>query len=198
MKSESVHNNHTLESRLLNGDHHAFREIFERHWKEVYHYARRRIDSDEDSKELVQNLFLELWEKRDRFEIRNIESYLKVCVRNKCIDYIRSKAHQKQYFEHFKMFGERISNSTQESMEYLELSAQIDEALRTLPEKSRMIFRMSKMEGYSVNEISDKVNLSNKAVEYHLTKAMKAVKFSLKDFAVLRNLLSLTFWTSLW
>lgn len=181
VKLQSLDADILLTDRLRRGDHEAFREVFENHWLGLYDFARRIIKSDEDTKEIVQSVFLELWEKRDRFEIENLGYYLKACIRNKCIDYIRTQHTRNKYFEHFKAFCETASNTTEEQVAHQDLAEQIDETLRAMPEKSQLIFRLNKLEGFTIHEISQKVNLSTKAVEYHLTKANKALKLSLKS-----------------
>lgn len=173
-----------LSSRLRSGDRYAFQIIFEENWLDLYTYAFRKIRSKEEAEELVQSVFLELWEKRERFEIVTIKHFLKVCCRNKCIDFIRKKILEGKYEAHHKAYWSLVDNSTEHDIIVHDLSDQIEGGLRTLPEKSQLIFRLSKMEGFTVKEISKQVNLSDKAVEYHLAKALRTLKIYLKDFVL--------------
>ncbi len=174
-----------LVEQFIKGDHAAFSKIFDDHWKGLYQYAIKKINSKEDAEEIIQSLFLELWEKKERLRITDLEGFLRVCVRNKCVDYIRRKAMQGRYVEYVESYNDYLLEKGDDSIAYYDISDQILKGLDQLPEKSQLVFKLSRLEGLSVKEVAQKIQLSEKAVEYHLTKALRTMKVCLRDFVLL-------------
>ncbi len=167
---------------LKNGDHDAYKAVFDLYWDPLFSYALRKIKSSEDAKEIVQSLFLQLWEGRERIDDVNLDHFLKVCIRNKCVDFIRRQLLQGRYTEHCRNYTAIAAWETQNAISVNEIARQVEFGLKYLPEKSQQVFRLSRFEGYSTREIADEIQLSEKSVQYHLTKAMKVMKVCLKDF----------------
>lgn len=184
MKTPATKEDQLILESLRIGDQKAFSVLFEEHWFELYEIAYRKMQNHEDAQEVVQNLFVEIWEKREKLFISNPQNYLRVSLRNKCIDLIRSRVIQDRYVDHCKLFQQSLCQ-TQDEIVFNELSERVDKSVGTLPEKSRNIFALSRYEGLSTKEISRKIKLSEKAVEYHLTKALKILKAHLKEFLIL-------------
>jgi RNA polymerase sigma-70 factor (family 1) len=183
MTSPTRHNEAILLEKLKIGDTVAYRIIFETWWYELYKYTVKKIRSKEDAQEIVQNLFLELWEEREKLVNINLSHFLKVCVRNKCVDYIRKKVVEGKYTHHCKLYAE-IADAEMQSIYLEDITSQVDIGLNHLPVKSQLVFRLSRFEGYSNKEIADKIHLSEKTVEYHLTKALKVMRVRLKDYVL--------------
>jgi RNA polymerase sigma-70 factor (family 1) len=174
-----------LVQNLRLGDSRAFAMVFETYWLELFHFAEKKIRCREDAEELVQAVFLDLWEKRERLVNVNLHNFLVVCLRNKCVDYLRQKMQEGKYADYCKSFADTTSLSTQEIVYWHDLSDSIADGLTGLPEKSQLVFKLNRFEGLSVKETAEKLNLSEKAVEYHITKALKVMKVRLKDFVLL-------------
>jgi RNA polymerase sigma-70 factor (family 1) len=179
-----------LVEALRRGDTSAFAELFDRYWFDLYEYASKKINEPDEAEELVQNVFLDLWEKRERLVIGNVFYFLKVCLRNKCVDYLRGKILEGKYAGYCKLFSEADSNVTDNEVMLNDLSECVEAGLRELPEKSQLVFKLNKFEGFSIKEVASRVNLSEKGVEYHLTKAMKTMRRCLKDFVLLLIVMS--------
>lgn len=184
MKTPATKEDQLILESLRIGDQKAFSLLFEEHWFELYEIAYRKMQNHEDAQEVVQNLFVEIWEKRDKLFIANPQNYLRVSLRNKCIDLIRFRIIQDRYVDHCKSFQQSLCQ-TQDEIAFNELSERVDKSIGNLPEKSRNIFALSRYEGLSTREIAKKIKLSEKAVEYHLTKAIKILKAHLKEFMIL-------------
>jgi RNA polymerase sigma-70 factor (family 1) len=183
MTYTAPHNESILLERLKKGDHDAYRMIFDAWWCELYKYTVKKIRSKEDAQEIVQNLFLELWEERENLVNINLSHFLKVCTRNKCVDYIRKKVVEGKYTHHCHLYSE-ITEDEMQSVYLDDISSQVDMGLNYLPLKSQLVFRLSRFEGYSNKEIADKIQLTEKSVEYHLTKALKVLRVRLKDYVL--------------
>lgn len=170
--------------RLLQAsDEYAFRELYHRYWKKLFTTACYKLKSKEAAEEIVQNIFVSLWEKRATFQIENLENYLYIAVKYKVINYVSSlmvrEAGQKQ------LAGNTTDESTEATIMINDLHAAIQQALTQLPAKTRAVFTMSRFDKYSVREIARHMNLTEKAVEYHITQSLKLLRVSLKDYMVI-------------
>lgn len=166
------------------GDKLAFREIFNRYWDLLYRNACRILRSHEEAEEIVQDLFASLWNRREALQIINLSHYLKSAVRKRVVDSLRSKMVHEKYWEYYKRFMPEHSSATEETISFNELDLEIRRAITRLPEKSQLVFRLNRLEGRSVSEIASFLNLSERAIEYHLTKSLKELRHHLKDFIV--------------
>ncbi|MBT1704618.1 RNA polymerase sigma factor [Chryseosolibacter indicus] len=169
----------------------AFAELFNRHWENVYNMIYSRIKDVAVTEEMTQEIFMKLWDKRSDLSIDNFSAYLYSCVKYKCINYIESKITQKKHWEHYKTFLPRHDESTSKAIAFNELNEALEKGLATIPKQSKLIFKLNKLEGWSVKEIAEKMNLSEKAIQYHLTKSAKELRLYLKDFV---SILILLFW----
>ena len=172
-------------TKLLKADDEtAFKEIYNRHWKLLFNAAYYRLNSKETAKELVQNLFLHVWEKRNSLSITNLQYYLQTAIKNRVINHIETMLVQKKYQQHFRETFSNQSSETEATVQYNELYHAFEKALQQLPQKTRDVFKMSRFEHLSVKEIALRLNISEKAVEYHITSSLKILRVNLKDFMV--------------
>jgi RNA polymerase sigma-70 factor (ECF subfamily) len=167
----------------------AFKEIYLRYWQGLYFSALNKINNREVAEDIVQTVFTDLWAKRERHSIQNISAYLNTAVKYQVINYIKSALSKKS---HLSVVAEK--QRTEESSADLtllvqELTMAIDKAIGQLPEKTQTIFRLSRFERHSNKDISQIMDLSEKAVEYHITQSLKTLRFYLKDFMLVDRLL---------
>ncbi len=167
---------------LHEGKMSAFEEIYLRYWYKLYCIAYNQTGVQEEAKELVQEVFLSLWRRRADVEILNLDLYLTLAIKNQVYDYIKSQISYRKYQEYLIFQEIRQHNSTDEIVNFLELANAIEKALSRLPEKSAEVFRRSRFENQSVKEIARELNLSEKAVEYHITKSLKFLRNNLSMF----------------
>lgn len=169
---------------LPSDDQGAFAEIYERYWYRVFALAYRKLKSREVAEELVQDLFETLWAKRTQQAIEQLEQYLFSAINYRIVSYVRSRKIREGYAEYCLMHQEEATQETEEVLAEADLSITLLKGLSQLPEKSREVFRLSRFEHYSVQEISLRLNVTPKAVEYHLTKSIKLLRGYLRDFLV--------------
>lgn len=165
--------------RVEDGD--ALREIYRRYWKIAFNACYFRTGSEDVAKDLVQNLFLNLWEKRDTNSIQHLESYIVKSVKNRVINYVAAQVVRQN---HLRVAADK--NNAQEcgadnAALYGELASSIDKAINLLPDKTREVFRLSRLEHQSNNQIATRLNLTEKAVEYHITKSIKILRVHLRE-----------------
>ena len=167
----------------------AFKEIYQRYWKGLYFSALHKINNSEIAEDIVQNVFTDLWEKREKHSIQNISAYLETAVKYQVINYIKSAISKKA---HLSIVGEKQKaeeNNTDLFLLVQELNTAIDKAISQLPQKTQTIFRLSRFEQHSNKEISHIMDLSEKAVEYHISQSLKSLRFYLRDFMLVDLLL---------
>ena len=177
---------------LKTGDEKAFQEIYKRYWQQLYKTAYNKLHLHEIAEETVQNIFVKLWEKRTVSTIQHLENYLRTAVKYQVINYYKSLLAKEKYLQIIK--NEYLSTSNISTTKLLldELSVIIDKAIHELPEKTQLIFKLSRNENYSVKEISASLDLSEKAVEYHITKSLKQLRVYLKEIiSILITLVSI-------
>ena len=171
---------------LRAGDEDALKEIYSRYWKPCYLHAIRKVRSKETAEELVQNLFVGLWERKLDAPVVHLEAYLFSAIKYQIITYIR-KSMVRERLLHVAKQPEADPGSSEAETTLLlhELSEAIETAIVQLPEKTRVIFRLSRFEHRSNKEISQSMDISEKAVEYHITQSLKLLRVHLKDFIFL-------------
>ncbi|MBO9614587.1 MAG: sigma-70 family RNA polymerase sigma factor [Dyadobacter sp.] len=170
---------------LQNGDAEAFTAIYKAYWYDMFLVANRKLRNKEAAEEIVQDIFLRLWRERDTQRIENLNYYLFAAVRYEVIDHIRIKGRGFEYLDYYDSVDTIGDLNTENQLALDELLRVIDECLHILPEKTREIFRLHKLEYWPISRIAAHFGLSEKAVEYHLTKSVRLVRTHLKEVMVL-------------
>jgi RNA polymerase sigma-70 factor (family 1) len=171
-----------LLEQLSQDDVSAFKEIYDRYWHKMYLTAFKKTQSNEVAEELVQEIFSKMWERRQHVRIENLETYLFTALKYSVISHIRTTIKMRN--------NESIETHTDTFITHIEetphsiwdLQTALDQALRFLPDKTRLIFEMSRYEEMPHREIANQLDISEKAVEYHITQALKLLRVQLKDF----------------
>ncbi|MDF7815677.1 RNA polymerase sigma-70 factor [Hymenobacter sp. YC55] len=163
----------------------AFTEIYKRYCYRLFTVAYRKLKSSEVAEELVQDLFADLWIRRSSIQIQHLESYLFTAIRYRIINYIKAQQIKTGYESYCRLSANETDTDTEKSLALNDLSEALLASMRKLPEKSREIFQLSRLEHYTVPEISVRVKLSEKSVEYHLTKSLKLLRTYLRDYLLL-------------
>jgi len=164
----------------MRGDVKAFEEIYKRFWFKLYNWAYAQTSSRQESEEMVQVVFERLWKNRQTSHINNLGAYLAVSLRNSLYDLQRRKVSIKKYEQSQNISP--VANTTEEDLERKRLLETLEKTLRELPPKTEIIFRKSRFENLSVREIAADLHVTEKAVEYHITRALKLLRLRLKDF----------------
>lgn len=169
---------------LVQGDRAAFAEIYERYWQRLLGLAYQKLKSREVAEELVQDLFATLWHKRTEHQIEHLEHYLVGAINRRILGHLRAHQVRTAYLDYCRWHQQVTTQETEQTLAEADLSEAFAKALLCLPEQSREIFRMSRLEHVSVQEIAERLQLSTKAVEYHLTKSRRLLRGYLRDFVV--------------
>ncbi|MHA4847292.1 RNA polymerase sigma factor [Flavitalea antarctica] len=174
-----------LVNLLTRSDEKAFEEIYLRHWQRVFRFALGKISTQEIVEDICHDVFLSVWQRRSRVEIGNLEAYLIQAVKYSVINYYKSRVSDEK---HLGVYAKTIPgdrNETEDALYFNSLQQAWLAALDALPEKTKTVFQFSRIDHLSNREIAGKLQLTEKAVEYHITKALRQLKGDLKDFFLL-------------
>ena len=166
--------------RLKANDVLAYELIYNKYAKLLLRHAFHKTSDKIVAEELVQNIFISVWENRQKLEVVNGQSYLFSALRFSIINHYRSLVVQNKYEDYIKVNAPITEDTASQNFEEKELSQQVELALNQLPEKTQAVFRLSRMQHQSNKEISSKLNISEKAVEYHITQSLKWLRQFLK------------------
>jgi len=169
-----------LASRLRLGDKKAFEEIFRRYKEKIYYFAIRYYNSAEDAENVVQDVFVKLWDERDRVkEDLSLNNYIYTIAKNHLFNIQRKKINEKAYRDY--IVGHLVQNPNLENeLIYADLKAEIDKIIAELPAQRKKVFIMVNMEGLSNKEVALKLNLSIRTIEVHKSLALQTIRKALK------------------
>ncbi|QNE40839.1 sigma-70 family RNA polymerase sigma factor [Hymenobacter sp. NBH84] len=163
----------------------AFAEVYERYWYRVFSLAYRKLKSRETAEELVQELFAALWHKRAEQTIAQLDHYLLAAINHRVLSYIRAYRVRTHYAAYCHTVQIETTHETEEALAASDLTAAFLRGVELLPEKSKQVFQLSRLEHQSVEEIATHLGVTSKTVEYHLTKSLKLLRLYLREFMVM-------------
>lgn len=172
-----------LIDKLKKDDQVSFSIIFSNYYSDLVHFAFHFIHDLNESQEIVQDVFLKIWENRHHLDIDiSLKSYLLKSVQNRCIDYSRHYNIKQHYSS---AILENHFDSTRDTEDYLmhsELEEKLYSALQRVPAEFSEPFTMSRFEGMNYAKIAQKLGVSIRTIEVRIAKALLLLKKELKDF----------------
>jgi RNA polymerase sigma-70 factor, ECF subfamily len=175
----------TLLLKLRDGNHVAFRCLFQNYYQRLFLFACKFVDEN-IANDLVQDCFMELWKNRKKTEITSsFSSWIFTVVKNRCFKYLKQelKKSESQNNYRLKLKEEELNffiHSEKSILEF-EVKERIQKVLEQLPPKCCQVFNESRFNGLSNKDIAEKYNISLKAVEKHISKALKLFRDEFKD-----------------
>ena len=165
---------------IQDGDQEAFKVLYNKYWKPLFNSAYKVLGEVEASKDAVQEVFLDALEN-PKENILNLEAYLHQSVKYNVLKQLRRGKVSQAHLDTLEIVI--AENSTEDSLNLAELSESVERIVDDLPEKCRHIFRLSREENLSNKEIAEKLNLSVRTVETHISNALRQIRLSLDDTA---------------
>ena len=177
-----------LFDRIKQGDENAYYTVFETHWERLYSIAFKILSDKEVAKDIVQEVFLNLWEKRETKDISDLERYLARATKFCALKEIRD-----DHFSNKEELDEihEMNAETKNNLELQELQSQINDGIKDLPKKCQEVFLLSREEYLTNSEIAQKLNLSKRTVETHISNALKHLRKKLPKDQLLGIFMSL-------
>lgn len=151
-----------------------FSDLYLTYYSKLVRFAKEFVEHEEDAENITQDVFTDLWEKRDFItHIENMNAYLFRLVRNRCLDYLRHKVFEQRYMESLQLSCE------EEAVEDHDTEILIRAAINSLPQRCRDIFLLSRVEGLKYREISEHLGISVNTVECQMGIALKKLRMKL-------------------
>ncbi len=174
--------------KLKAGDQKFFEQIFFEYHRGMTAYAMKFVEDLETARDLVQDVFFYIWEKRDSINIdRSLKSYLFRAVHNACINHLKKEEYKSNYNRElilwfFKKFPEDHTVNAYQLLLAKDIGHEIDTIIEGLSEQCRNIFNLSRYSGLKNREIAEKYSISTRTVETQIYRALKALKVGLKHY----------------
>jgi RNA polymerase sigma-70 factor (ECF subfamily) len=166
--------------KIGRGDQSAFKEFYHLQFFKLYQFAYSYVHCKEPAEEIVNDVFLALWQKRESLgSIENIQVYLYVCVKNACLNYLRRNdlpvplSVDELSVDHLQLIADAVIQK--------ELQRQIREAIEQLPPRCRLVFKLIKEDGLSYKQVASILDISVKTVDNQLYLALKKLAVLLQE-----------------
>ena len=172
-----------LIDRLRKGEGSAYELLFNEYYKVLTVFANKYVNDIETAKELVQDLFVHLYEKRENLDINSsLKSYLFRSTHNRCINYINAQKIRTRHADYVMYTADIQENILEQEVNKTELEHALYNAINQLPPKCRSIFKMNRFDGLSNAEIAERLKLSKRTVETQISKALKILRIKIEPY----------------
>jgi len=171
------HSDILLLQLLKKGDDKAFTSIYNKYWEKLLFIAGIRFHDLAMAEEMVQDVFLDLWRRREALEVvGNLEHYLAVSMKYKVINAQAKLKRSREYQRYAQQNITQQHNNTEDWLSFQDLKSRLEKHVSALPEKCRITYQLSREEGLSQKEIAARLQVSEKAVEANLSRAVKTLR----------------------
>jgi RNA polymerase sigma-70 factor, ECF subfamily len=170
--------NNDLIKLLKKGDMLAFDAVYERYCKRMYGFVIRYIKQEEDAEEIVQEVFLKIWESRKKIDTYlSFDSFIFTIAYNTTISLLRKRVNEKKYLEYLQL-RQQITNADEiiDEIHFKQIKEQLNTSLNQLTPRQREIFLLSREEGLTHSEIAKKLNISPNTVKNHLVTVLSFLR----------------------
>ena len=168
----------------------GFKQIFECFYPRLWHFVKEYIKDEDDAKDILQNVFMTLWEKRNSLKAdTNLNAYLYALAKSQCLNHLKhlkvvneyAKATQVEMQEAFvNCYAINSFDPEQTDIESMERT--VEKAIQELPEQCRKVFELHRYDGLKYKDIAKKLDLSVKTVEAHISNALRLLRIALKKY----------------
>ncbi|MBL7699036.1 MAG: RNA polymerase sigma-70 factor [Chitinophagaceae bacterium] len=185
MQKDNLHNEKMLFRQISAGDEQAFRSIFYLYKTQLFKVAIRLTKSKIVAEEIIQEVFLSLWVSREHLvKVEQPSSYLYRTLFNKVSSYLKKEANQERIIKAAMQAGQPASDPVRQLVEEHDTQRLIEQALVKLPSQQNIVYRLSRQQGLSNDEIASHLHVSQNTVKSHLSKAIWFIRTYLKNLAV--------------
>ena len=163
---------------LKEGSRDAFGEIYAHYWKSLLSVAYGHTKDKEMAEEIVQDVFVSLWQRRDQVDIQSLSAYLATAVKFATFKTLQRSRRQEQIREDvLPQHGQQLD---EEAIDARFLKEYLDGVIENLPDRCRLVFQLSRDAQKSHQEIAEQLSISEKAVEANITRALKVLRVNLR------------------
>ncbi|RZL44363.1 MAG: RNA polymerase sigma-70 factor [Pedobacter sp.] len=180
---------HTLISRFKSGNEEAFKVVYEKYSAKIYRFVYSFLKNKEQTEEVVQEAFLNIWINREKLNEQSpLEPYLFTVSKRLVIDTFRKATSTEKLRATLFAGITEANNLTEENIIFSDLMRFTEKAISKLPKQQQIVFRLSRFEGLSYEEIATQLNISKHTVKNHLIVALKAIKSQFDHHDILYTL----------
>lgn len=166
-----------LMQRIKKDDTHAFEELFDRLWEQLYSYANSILMDEDLAKDVVQDVWVDFWQRRAKIDNENIEGYLMQSTKFRVYKELKKKPLKSEHLRYLEMIP--ATESTDEELICDQTQVLILSSMEELPRRCKEIFIMSREQQLSNAEIATQLNISKRTVETQISNAIKFLKVRL-------------------
>lgn len=172
-----------LVKKLKGGCHQSFTTLFHLYGKKLYNFSYKYTQSHAESEEIVQEVFLKIWNKRDSINVKlSFNAFLITIAKNQIFNRIKKEASRRQYRQQIEP-SELVSNETESKVIFADLEQIANNKIDSLPPKRKQIFLLRRDSGLSVKQIADQLGIAESTVENQMNRAIKTLKSNLSNFS---------------
>ena len=191
MKEFISYNDEELIQEIKADNMFAFDVLYNKYSKRLYKFGFSILKSPEESENLVQDVFLNLWENRHKVEKNSsIKSYIFTITYNSAISIIRKKARDLKFIEYLKSLQVLNQEPVNVELEFNELTNKLDEIIEALPERQKEVYLLHKVQGLKYYEIAERLGISINTIENHMSRALKTIRKKLGNYTLITILFS--------
>jgi RNA polymerase sigma-70 factor (family 1) len=170
-----------LLQQIADGDNHAFTTLYRRYWEGLFVTAAKALRSKEEAADVVQDVFLSLWKRRNEINVQgSLSAYLHMSVRYKCIHYIEKNIIRRDYL--LQLSEVEVSNSSTNAeinLQLKEMQQALSNTVAKMPAKMQEVYKLSRQEHLSYKEIADSMGISVETVKKHIQHALHLIRTNL-------------------
>lgn len=170
------HHDESLLARLREGDLEAFNILYDKYWSVLLDESYKRLEDLASCEEIVQDVFIELWEHCSKREIHNVGAYLFTCMKYKVFEIYKKNKRRNILIEEKYQFYEWQEAVEGDQYAEKDLKSLIEQWVANLPQKRKEIFKMRYLDGLTTKEISDLTETSQNTVQNHLSVSIQKLK----------------------
>ncbi|WP_206367024.1 RNA polymerase sigma factor [Sphingobacterium sp. SGG-5] len=176
---DTLYTDKELIQLLKLGNKSALDEIYKRFHGVLYSHAYRRLPDREEVRDILQEIFIYLWNNRKTVEISNLSAYLYTSVRSRILNAYRNKKVRERYTQSLQDFINSGADTVEEHIREKELVALVEQEVSALPPQMRLIFEMSRFQDKSHKEIAEELNISPQTVRTQVRNALRVLRLKL-------------------
>ena len=186
MKDFVKYSDEELMQEIKAGNMFAFDALYEKYCKRVYKFAYSILKTREEAENLMQDVFLNLWENRHKVEKgSSVKSYVFTITYNSAISIIRKKARESEFVEYLKAVQKINVDPVDMVLEYNELTNKLDEIIYSLPKRQKEVYLLHKVEALKYNEIAERLHISVNTIENHMSRVLKTIREKLGNYSLI-------------
>lgn len=168
-------------ANISSGDVNVYELLFKHFYPSLVGFANAYIKNHDAAEDIVQEVFVKIWNERKKLTIKNIKTYLYTAVKNQCLNFLKHKKVEKNYL--VSANNTHVDENTIETeLNFNELKNAYEEAIQNLPEKCRIVICMNRFDDLSYVEIAEILDLSVNTIETHMKRALRSIRKALADF----------------